>query len=98
MCSTHHLPPLLHCREGVTCDDSCEFAFDGTCDDGSEGDYEEYYEQYGYYRDDDLGGYAGGDGTEGERAAAGGTYEEVCTPLPFRVGTTYTLYCSAFLI
>ena len=71
-------PPLLLCREGVTCDDSCEFAFDGTCDDGSEGDYEEYYEQYGYYRDDDLGGYAGGDGTEGERAAAGGTYEEVC--------------------
>ena len=66
-----------HCRDGVTCDDTCEFAFDGTCDDGSEGDYEEYYEQYGYYRDDDLGGYAGGDGTEGERMSAGGTYEEV---------------------
>lgn len=23
-------------REGVVCDDSCEFAFDGVCDDGSE--------------------------------------------------------------
>ena len=28
-------------REGVVCDDSCEFAFDGVCDDGSES--ESYY-------------------------------------------------------
>jgi len=43
-------------REGVICDDSCEFAFDGVCDDGSEVEYY-YYEYYGYYMDDDLGGY-----------------------------------------
>ena len=40
-------------REGVVCDDSCEFAFDGVCDDGTEN---EYYQDYGYV-DDDLGGY-----------------------------------------
>ncbi len=44
-------------REGVVCDDSCEFAFDDVCDDGTESDYEEYYEKYGYYQDDDQGGY-----------------------------------------
>jgi hypothetical protein len=50
-------------REGVVCDDSCEFAFDGICDDGSES---EYYYSYSYtyysaysYGDDDLGGYYG---------------------------------------
>jgi len=43
-------------REGVVCDDSCEFAFDGVCDDGTTTDLYEYYEKYGYYQDDDLGG------------------------------------------
>lgn len=40
-------------REGVVCDDTCEFAFDGVCDDGTEN---EYYQDYGY-EDDDQGGY-----------------------------------------
>lgn len=44
-------------REGVTCDDSCEFAFDDVCDDGTQTEYYYYYEEYGYYQDDDLGGY-----------------------------------------
>ena len=67
-------------REGVVCDDTCEFAFDGVCDDGTEGEYDQYYEYYGYYQDDDLGGYYGGeDGTEGEKEAAGGSYADVCT-------------------
>jgi hypothetical protein len=44
-------------REGVVCDDSCDFAFDGICDDGTEADYYYEYEYYGYYMDDDLGGY-----------------------------------------
>eukprot|EP01041_Mallomonas_annulata_P008000 gene8000-16377_t len=43
-------------REGVVCDDSCEFAFDGVCDDGTTSDLYEYYEKYGYYQDDDQGG------------------------------------------
>lgn len=43
-------------REGVTCDDSCEFAFDGVCDDGSEPNDQYYYEYYGY-QDDDQGGF-----------------------------------------
>jgi len=47
-------------REGVTCDDSCEFAFDGVCDDGT-GDESGYDDDYDddeeYYMDDDLGGY-----------------------------------------
>jgi len=46
-------------REGVVCDDSCEFAFDGVCDDGTESEYYYYYAYYGYYMDDDLGGYYG---------------------------------------
>mmetsp|Transcript_11430 Transcript_11430/g.25719 ORF Transcript_11430/g.25719 Transcript_11430/m.25719 type:complete len:937 (+) Transcript_11430:134-2944(+) len=54
-------------REGVTCDDSCEFAFDGVCDDGTEPNDEYYYENYFQYEDDDQGGlyydddYAGDD-------------------------------------
>jgi hypothetical protein len=32
-------------REGVTCDDSCEFAFDGVCDDGT-GDESGYDDDY----------------------------------------------------
>jgi len=46
-------------RDGVICDDSCEFAFDGVCDDGTESEYYYYYAYYGYYMDDDLGGYYG---------------------------------------
>jgi len=44
-------------REGVVCDDSCEFAFDGVCDDGSEPNDEYYYQNYFNYMDDDQGGY-----------------------------------------
>ena len=47
-------------REGVVCDDSCEFAFDDVCDDGTESEYYYYYEYYGYYMDDDFGGYYDG--------------------------------------
>lgn len=39
-------------RPGVVCDDTCEFAFDGVCDDGSVSEYAEYYEKYGNYGDD----------------------------------------------
>ena len=47
-------------REGVVCDDSCEFAFDGVCDDGTEDEmYYNYDEEGGYYQDDDQGGYYG---------------------------------------
>ena len=67
-------------REGVVCDDTCEYAFDGMCDDGTESEYDSYYESYGYYQDDDLGGYFGGqDGTEGEMESAGGSYADVRT-------------------
>jgi len=52
-------------REGVVCDDSCEFAFDGVCDDGTEDESYYYYEDgdrsdyaySSYYEDDDMGGY-----------------------------------------
>ncbi|MCL4419431.1 hypothetical protein M1146_05010 [Patescibacteria group bacterium] len=50
-------------REGVTCDDSCELAFDGICDDGSEPNDEYYYQNY-VYGDDDLGGYNYGEEDE----------------------------------
>ena len=46
-------------REGVTCDDSCEFAFDGVCDDGSEPNDQYYYKENRRYQDDDLGGFYG---------------------------------------
>ena len=47
-------------REGVVCDDSCEFAFDGVCDDGTEDEmYYNYYEYGGYYQNDEMGGYYG---------------------------------------
>ncbi|KAJ1427341.1 hypothetical protein B484DRAFT_450320 [Ochromonadaceae sp. CCMP2298] len=44
-------------REGVVCDDSCEFAFDGVCDDGTEPNDEYYYENYFNYEQDDMGGF-----------------------------------------
>jgi len=44
-------------REGVVCDDSCEFAFDGVCDDGTEPNDEYYYQNYFNYMDDDQGGF-----------------------------------------
>jgi hypothetical protein len=56
-------------REGVVCDDSCEFAFDGICDDGSAKDRYYYYEEYGYYQDDFNGGYGAG-ASYGERRLA----------------------------
>jgi hypothetical protein len=57
-------------REGVVCDDSCEFAFDGVCDDGTEPNDQYYYQNYNKYMDDDFGGFydeqedgeGGGDG------------------------------------
>jgi hypothetical protein len=44
---------LMKDKESHVCDDSCEFAFDGMCDDGSE----PLFSYYGYYfYDDDYGG------------------------------------------
>jgi hypothetical protein len=59
-------------REGVVCDDSCEFAFDGVCDDGSEPKDQYYYENYGNL-DDDMGGfyYAGDDEGDDNRRLQG---------------------------
>lgn len=48
---------IIKDREGVTCDDSCEFAFDGVCDDGSEPNDQYYYQNYNNYMDDDFGGF-----------------------------------------
>jgi hypothetical protein len=54
-------------REGVVCDDSCEFAFDGVCDDGSEPN-DQYYYEHNKNEDDDLGGfYDGEDGEDGDK-------------------------------
>lgn len=39
-------------RPGVVCDDSCEFAFDGVCDDGSASEDTENFENYENYQDD----------------------------------------------
>lgn len=66
---------IVQDREGVVCDDSCEFAFDGVCDDGSEPNDEYYYQNYFNYMDDDMGGfyYEGEEGGEdgGEEYAEG---------------------------
>jgi hypothetical protein len=64
-------------REGVVCDDSCEFAFDGVCDDGSEPNDQYYYENYNQYMDDDLGGFYGEEGDfdgDGEMEEEGYAY------------------------
>jgi len=56
---------IINDREGVTCDDSCPYAFDGVCDDGSEPLDAYYYQNYGYQDDslfDDYGGNFGYDG------------------------------------
>lgn len=50
-------------RAGVVCDDSCEFAFDGFCDDGSEADDEDYFSAMNYL-DDQLGGFYQDDNVE----------------------------------
>jgi len=57
-------------RVGVVCDDSCEFAFDGVCDDGSEPNDQYYYSNNNKYEDDDLGGFY--EGEEGEKESSGG--------------------------
>lgn len=59
-------------RPGVTCDDSCEFAFDGVCDDGSVSEYAEYYEKYGAYGDDWQENEYADDEEEEEEGDAGG--------------------------
>jgi hypothetical protein len=59
-------------REGVVCDDSCEYSFDGVCDEsnGGDGDWysyydhgdwdDDYYAEYAYYYDyGDIDDFAG---------------------------------------
>ena len=63
-------------RPGVVCDDSCEFAFDGVCDDGSEPEYEgagggqemygDDWEEAEYADDEGMGAGAGKTGGKGE--------------------------------
>jgi len=63
---------IVRDREGVICDDTCEFAFDGVCDDGSDMSYYYYGEANYYwtgsyaYMDDDLGGYYNDDVRSGD--------------------------------
>jgi hypothetical protein len=80
-------------REGVTCDDSCEFAFDGVCDDGSEPNDEYYYQNYNQYQDDDLGGYYEDDDEYGDEEGddEGEEYEE------YGEGVRLSVVCSPFL-
>jgi len=76
-------------REGVVCDDSCEFAFDGTCDDGSESEYY-YYDTYYSYQDDDLGGYygdKGGRNTAARPTDTGGIMHTTTTTTPRMTAT-----------
>ena len=82
---------IVQDREGVVCDDSCEFAFDGVCDDGTEPNDEYYYQNYFNYMDDNMGGFyydgeygeyeeggekKGGKGGKGKRGGGGGGGEE----------------------
>jgi len=68
-------------REGVVCDDSCEFAFDGVCDDGSEPNDQYYYENYNNYMDDDFGGFYGEpEDTDGDGVAYGVAYDDYYMP------------------
>jgi hypothetical protein len=50
-------------RDGVICDDSCEFSLDGVCDDGTLTD-DDYYYYYDYDDDNDqnANGYYGNQG------------------------------------
>lgn len=67
-------------REGVVCDDTCEFAFDGVCDDGSEPNDQYYYENYGY-ADDDFGGFYGEpEDVDGDGVAYGAAYDDYYMP------------------
>jgi hypothetical protein len=68
-------------REGVTCDDSCEFAFDGVCDDGSEPNDQYYYQNYNNYQDDDFGGFYGEpEDTDQDGVAYGVAYDDYYMP------------------
>jgi hypothetical protein len=61
---------FLHIEDAVECNDSCEWAMDGICDDGSisrdlslhDDDYGGFYGYYGYYSDDGDDGYYSDDG------------------------------------
>jgi hypothetical protein len=72
---------IIKYREGVVCDDSCEFAFDGVCDDGSEPNDQYYYEHYGNYEDDDFGGFYGEpQDLDGDGVAYGTAYDDYYMP------------------
>jgi hypothetical protein len=72
---------IIKDREGVICDDSCEFAFDGVCDDGSEPNDQYYYENYGNYEDDDFGGFYGEpQDLDGDGVAYGAAYDDYYMP------------------
>jgi hypothetical protein len=59
---------------GVTCDDSCEFAFDGVCDDGSNQDDDTGTDQGGHPEDDYYADTADGQhGNNGVTACVRGT-------------------------
>merc|ERR1719487_446319 len=62
---------VIEDREGVVCDDSCDFAFDGVCDDGTEEELYYYYDDLlatGYYADDDIAGGYGYGGRDDDTA------------------------------
>jgi hypothetical protein len=64
-------------REGVVCDDSCEFAFDGVCDDGTDPNDMFYFENYNNSMDDDLGGFYGEpEDFDGDGIAYGIAYDD----------------------
>lgn len=68
---------IIKDREGVVCDDSCEFAFDGVCDDGTEPNDQYYYQNYNKYMDDDFGGfYDEPEDVDGDGVAYGVAYDD----------------------